>query len=136
MVITNTLNENSYFIDGDDQVPTVILDKIKNKFEFSGISIPEDAISFYSPIFDWLELYQDDPNEKTNVIFKMNYVNSASSKMIDRILKKLNEIHLLGNNVSIEWHYHIDDEDMLMDGKMFLEGKSIPYELINYGYDK
>jgi len=133
MDVTNTLNKNSYIIGGDNQVPTIVLDKIQNKFEFSGISIPEDALSFYLPIIKWLELYKSAPNKKTSVIFKMDYINSASSKMLDKVIRKLNEIYLTGVQVDIQWHYHIDDEDMLMDGKMYLEEKSIPYELINYG---
>ena len=63
----------------------------------------------------------------------MNYINSASSKMIDKVFHKLNEIHLSGNQVEIQWHYPIDDEDMFTDGKIYLEEKSMPYELINYG---
>ncbi len=90
MEITNTLNKNNYIIDGDNQVPTVILDKIQNKFEFSGISIPEDAVSFYRPIIEWLEMYKSAPNNRITVVFKMNYINSASSKMIDRVIHKHN----------------------------------------------
>ncbi|MFC2137714.1 DUF1987 domain-containing protein [Bacteroidota bacterium] len=133
MTITNTLNEDHYIIDGDNQVPTVILDKAQNKFEFSGVSILEDAISFYAPIIEWFDLLKSASNTNISVKFKMNYINSASSKMIDRVIQKLNEIHLLGIGVEILWHYHIDDEDMLMDGKIYLEEKSMPYELINYG---
>jgi hypothetical protein len=133
MDVNYTLNENHYVIDGDNQFPTVILDKIQNKYEFRGVSIPEDAISFYSPIIEWLELYKSSPNEKMSVIFKMVYINSASSKMIDKVIRKLQEIYLLGKQIEIQWHYHIDDEDMLTDGKIYLEGKAMPFELINYG---
>jgi len=133
MDISSTLNENHYIIDGDNQVPNVILDKKQNIFEFSGVSIPEDAINFYAPIIDWFDLYKSKPIKRITVLFKLNYINSASSKMIDRLLQKLNEIHLLGNYIEIQWYYHIDDEDMLMDGKIFLESKAMPYELINYG---
>ncbi|MBN2520229.1 MAG: DUF1987 domain-containing protein [Bacteroidales bacterium] len=128
-----TLNEDYYIIDGDKEVPTVILDKKHNKFEFSGISIPEDALSFYLPIIEWLDLYKFAPNEKTSVSFKMVYINSASSKMLDRVFQKLEEIHSSGNQVEIQWYYHIDDEDMLTDGKIYLDKKSMPFELINYG---
>ncbi|HQK37835.1 MAG TPA: SiaC family regulatory phosphoprotein, partial [Bacteroidales bacterium] len=52
-------------ITGTDEIPTVILDKEKNLFEISGQSIPEEAISFYSPVIDWFEEYSQNPNSKT-----------------------------------------------------------------------
>ena len=64
MKATNTLSKKAYIIDGDHQVPKVILDKSNNIFEFSGISMPEDAQSFYTPIIEWLELYKNEPSSK------------------------------------------------------------------------
>ncbi len=133
---TDNLNESNYIIKGDDHMPTVRLDKAQNKFEFSGVSMPEDSLSFYLPILEWLDTYKQAPNKKTIVIFKMSYINSASSKMIDKIFKKLDEMYKEGYNVVIQWHYHIDDEDMFSDGKLYLEEKSFPYEFINYGTEE
>ena len=129
----NNLNENYYFTKGNTHLPTVVLNKAQNKFEFSGVSMPEDSLSFYLPILEWLDTYKQEPNEKTIVIFKMSYINSSSSKMMDKIFNKLDEMYLDGHNVVIQWHYHIDDEDMFSDGKIYLEEKSFPYEFINYG---
>ena len=126
------LNRNHYIIDGDSQTPKVVLDKKRNIFEFSGNSLPENALHFYTPIIEWFELYKKTPNKKTKVVFKLNYINSATSKMMHIIIIKLNEIYLLNNQIEIEWHYHISDDDMLKDGKIFLEDMSLPYKFINY----
>lgn len=126
------LNEDYYYVKGDAHHPTVLLDKKQNKFEFSGDSLPENAMEFYKPIIGWFELYKKNPNDKATVIFKFSYINSATSKMIHVIIQKINEIHLSGNQIDIEWHYQIGDEDMLLDGKTFLEDMSLPYQFINY----
>ena len=128
--MSNNLNEDYFFSRGDTNTPKIILDKKHNIFEFSGNSLPEDALSFYTPIIDWFELYKQTPIEKTSVIFKMTYMNSSTSKMIHKIIQKLNEIYLSGHNIKIQWHYHMGDEDMLLDGKTFLEEMLIPHQFI------
>lgn len=128
------LNENYYYTEGDAHNPTILLDKKQNKYEFSGNSQPEDAITFYIPIIEWFKLYKKNPNKKAIVIFNLNYINSATSKMIHKIIQKLNEIYLKGINIEVEWHYHIGDEDMLLDGKTFLEDMSLPYKFINCSF--
>lgn len=126
------LNESYFYIEGGTETPKVILDKRQNVFEFSGNSLPDDALMFYVPIIDWFELYKDSPNEKISVIFKLTYINSASSKMLHKVMVKLNELHLLGHKIEIQWHYQYGDEDMLIDGETILEELSIPYKFIDY----
>ena len=100
-------------IQGTDDTPSVILDKANGKFEISGRSLPEDVNMFYEPILDWLDKYCEDPNDQTEFAFKLEYFNTASSKIILDILLKLEEIMEKGKEVVIKWHYHEDEEDML-----------------------
>ena len=129
---SNNLNENLYSREAGPQSPKIVLDKKNNKFEFSGNSLPEDALSFYMPIIDWFELYKKAPNEKAIITFKLAYMNSATAKMIHKVIEKLNELYMSGVNLELHWHYDVDDEDMLSDVKILLEGKSIPYKLIGH----
>ena len=55
---------------------------LENKFLFSGKSLPEDVKEFYDPILSWLKEYKNDPNEETTFVMRMEYFNTASSKMI------------------------------------------------------
>ena len=57
-------------ITGTHQIPEITLDKKNSKFEFSGPSLPEDAIEFYAPIHRWINNYIENPNETTNVVLK------------------------------------------------------------------
>ena len=110
--------------------PEVILDKGKNHFEMKGKSFPEEARSFYYPIIDWLKEYIRQPNEKTPFHIKMDYYNTASSKMILEMLKVLQELHKNGGKVEIHWHYPEDDEDMLEAGEDYEEILQLPFHFV------
>ena len=121
-----------FVMEGENQLPTIILDKEKGHFEISGQSLPENVHEFYSPVISWLEKYAQNPNPTTEVIFKMEYYNTASSKMLFAILEKFDEIFKAGNNVKVFWHYDQDDEDMLESGEDYADLVTAPFEFISY----
>ncbi|WP_250631741.1 DUF1987 domain-containing protein [Rhodoflexus caldus] len=116
-------------LEGTEDTPKIILDKDKALFEISGRSLPEDAAEFYAPILEWLDKYQAAPNPETNFLFKLEYFNTASSKLILDILSKLDNI--AGTRVT--WYYHEDDEDMEEAGEEFSElVENVPFEFKSY----
>ncbi len=119
-------------IDATDETPAVVLDAGSNVFEFSGKSLPEDVSTFYNPILEWLEEYSQSPNENTKVVFKLDYFNTASSKMILDILLKLEDLSAEGKDVLVSWHYAEDDEDMEEAGEEYSEIVDVPFEHISY----
>jgi len=132
MEIVNQPIIRELHIKGDSQNPTIILNKQTNYFEISGISIPDDAISFYTSVIRWLEVYKEIPNESTDIIFKMEFISPGSSKMIIKILEILQSIYYKNKKVSVKWYYHIDDEDIRLEGRDYSNIISFPFELINY----
>lgn len=119
-------------IQGTDDVPTVILDAENDIFEISGRSMPEDVASFYAPILEWLEEYAEDPNEKTVFDFKLQYFNTASSKLLLDVLMQLEEMHEEGKDVLVRWYYPEDDEDMEEAGEEYADIVEVPFEKISY----
>lgn len=115
-----------------DDTPGIVLDKEKNEFIFNGKSLPEDVTEFYNPILQWLIDYSQNPNSETNVEFRMEYFNSASSKQILDILTIFEEIHLSGKPVNVKWYYQEDDEDMEEAGESYSELIEMPIEIISY----
>ncbi len=115
-----------------NDTPKVLLDPENDIFEISGRSLPEDVVTFYQPVIDWLEEYKDSPNEFTEFVFKYIYFNTATSKLIQDILIKLEEIHEEGNKIQVIWFYEEDDEDMLDLGEEFSENVDIPFEIISF----
>jgi hypothetical protein len=121
---------NPLVIEGSEETPEVILDKRTNTFVFKGKSLPENPISFYSPVLQWLDTYSSDPNPETQVNFMMVYFNTSSSKIILDIMKKLEVIKKGGHNVVINWIFKEDDEEMLEAGEIYSERINIPFNII------
>ncbi len=119
-------------IQGTDDTPNVTLDKDNNNFIISGRSLPEDVNMFYEPIMKWIDAYSESPNEKTAFNFKLEYFNTASSKIILDILLKFEEIVENGHDVVIKWHYHEEEEDMLEAGEEYADIVEIPFEYEAY----
>ncbi len=119
-------------IKATNDTPRVLLDPDNNLFEISGRSLPEDVVSFYQPILDWLDDYILNPLPKTEFVFKYIYFNTATSKLVQDILIKLEQLQESGREVQVTWYYEQDDEDMLDLGMEFKENVNIPFEIIEY----
>jgi len=117
-------------ITGTDDTPSVHLDKENGIFEMSGRSLPEDVTMFYQQILDWIDNYIKEPNPKTVFNFKLDYFNTASSKVILDILLKFEEIIEAGNEVIVKWFYNEDEEDMLEAGEEYADIVNIPFDYV------
>jgi len=119
-------------IQGTDDTPTVTLDKENNIFEISGRSLPEDVVVFYKPILEWLDEYKNDPLDTTVFNFKLEYFNTASSKLLLDVLLKLEDINNDGHEVLVKWWYPDDDEDMEEAGEEYSDIVDVPFEQVPY----
>lgn len=115
-------------LEGTEDTPKILLDKSNGIFEISGRSLPEDSAEFYQPIIQWLDDYSAAPNATTEFVFKLEYFNTASSKLILDILSKLEEIP----GIKVSWYFHEDDEDMEEAGEEFSELVDIEFEFKTY----
>ncbi|HCY00092.1 MAG TPA: nuclear pore complex subunit [Bacteroidales bacterium] len=117
-------------IEPTTETPKVILDKENNIFEFSGNSLPEDVVSFFTPIIKWFDEYAEKPNEETKIIFNFEYYNTSSSKMILKLLETCRDIHRNGYDIEVHWHFMEDDEDMIEAGEDYSENIKVPFKFI------
>ncbi len=98
--------------------PRVILDKDTNTFEIFGKSAVENAEDFYKTILDWFTDYFKTPNENTEIVFYLEYLNSASSVQIGKLLN-IFEMNKEKSNIIVNWFCETDDETMSEVGKEF-----------------
>jgi hypothetical protein len=115
-------------LEGTEDTPKVMLDKATGIFEISGRSLPEDAAEFYQPILNWLTEYAGHINPSTGFVIKLEYFNTASSKLILDVLSKLEDI----KGSKVIWYYYEDDEDMQEAGVEFSELVDVPFEFKTY----
>jgi len=122
-------------IKGSDDTPSVVLDKENGNFEISGRSLPEDVAAFYEPILEWLDEYSESPLEKTVFNFKLEYFNTASSKLLLDVLLKLEDMFDDGKEILVKWHFPDDDEDMEEAGEEYADIVEVPFEQVSYSID-
>ena len=121
-------------IDSDFKHPEIAFDAEKGILELKGNSIPERAGEFYTPIIVWVKNYFQNPCEATTLNLKLIYLNSGSKRYILDILEivksSLPTGQAGGNNVTINWYYEEDDEDMLEMGESYKELVDLPINFI------
>jgi hypothetical protein len=112
-------------LEGTDQTPQVTLNKEKSTFEFSGRSLTDKAVAFYQPIIKWMMEYSENPNSRTEVVFKMEYMNTSSSKALFDLFAILQNIE----GAKVVWCFQDEDEDMEETGEEFSSVVKIPFEM-------
>lgn len=119
-----------YEIKGSPKTPTIIFDLVTGNLEISGRSIPENSIDFYRPLIDALDKYSTIAKPATNVNIMLEYLNTASSKCILDVFRKLETIHKAGSAVIVNWHYEDDDDEMLEAGEEYSFSVGVPFKMV------
>ena len=103
-------------IEKNDLAPKVVLDKEKNTFLIAGKSIIENSHDFYNPILIWFKNYFENPNDNTELILYLEYINSSSFLQIANIIDIFSQ-NMEKHNLNIKWLYDKDDDTMEEIGK-------------------
>ena len=122
----------AYKIQGTEDSPTITLNAAENMFEFSGRSMPENAAGFYAPALSWIEEYVKNPNPETILNIKLEYFNTASSKILLDIIMSFEKIVSTGKSLKINWYYQADDDDMLEAGEGYADIVEVPFTYLTY----
>jgi hypothetical protein len=120
---------SNLIVKGTELTPTIEFDSLTGSLLIKGTSIPENPFESFDPLFKVLDSYNEKPSSKTKVDFLLEYFNTSSSKCILEVLKKIQLLHLNGNEVEINWHYEEEDEDILEIGQDFSSMIKIPFNL-------
>lgn len=117
-------------LEGTAKTPSVKFDAENGVLELRGRSIPENSIEFYKPLNDWIDQYSGGPKENTIVDIKLEYFNTSSSKCILDLFKQLESLNDKATNVSVNWYFEEDDEDMEEAGEDYQAIINLPFKMI------
>jgi hypothetical protein len=113
------------------KTPAINLDLSKGLIEIKGRSIPENSTEFYMPLLNCLKNFLPKKNGGVlTVNFQLEYFNTSSSKCILEILKSLTALQKTGIQVTINWYYEEDDDDMQASGENYQEITNISFNMI------
>jgi len=100
--------------------------------EIKGCSIVNDPKVFFKPIQNWVANYIKKPSDDTIINIKIEYIDSASTKFIFEILKSFEELITRNKKVHINWHYDLNDPEIMEIGEI-LDGRiKIPFSFIQF----
>jgi hypothetical protein len=122
------------YIKGSDTTPEVNFNHESGEFHLTGKAIPADAEEFFKPVLTWLSEYSLRPANATKLIIKLDYFNISASKRLLFIFYKLNELLEQNKNVSVEWFYHEDEDDMFEVGRDFAYMVKIPFKFTEFSF--
>ena len=114
-----------------EKTPEILFDESKGLISIKGKSIPEHTNEFYKELQEWIDEYGKNPQPKTNVEIQLEYYNTASSKSLMEIFRKLEALHRKGNDMVVNWYYEDDDEDMFETGEDMDSMLNIPFKIIS-----
>lgn len=123
-------------IEASPKTPKVVFDPGAKHYEISGRSLPENVVKTYDPVLKWIERNLADTKDEINMKFRMDYLNSASAKMISLILTKLEEFYSSGLKVNVLWYYNSDDDDIQSEGEIYQMLKKVPIKLVEVDEDQ
>jgi hypothetical protein len=120
----------SIFIKGTKRTPEIFF-KINGFLTINGVSIPEDANEFYRSTMEWLDKYEKLDPENINLKINFVYINTTSTFIILKILRKIMSVCKSKETLKITWTYESDDQDMYDQGKVLekLVGFSFKFEV-------
>jgi SiaC family regulatory phosphoprotein len=102
-----------------ERSPEVDFDFDNHRLRLRGESYPEDAATFYGPVFEALDDYLSERRDCA-FEFELVYFNSSSAKAIMSLFERLDEAARSGK-VTIDWYYDEEDDTMRELGEEFGE---------------
>lgn len=112
------------------QTPEIDLNYETGVLTFHGRSRPEDPSSFYETSVDWVKEYVLNPQPKTVVNIEYEYINTASSRAMIKILMILSILSKNISDITFNWGYEIDDDDMIELATNFEEILDIKFNFV------
>lgn len=109
---------------GSETTPSINFNQQKNQFNIEGRSLMEDADQFFKPLHKWLIEYRKNPNPKTELNIRLEYLNTATSRQFLDLFKALEGVP----DAKIVWQFSDEDEDMEEMGQELAELVSLPFE--------
>jgi len=104
---------------------------LEGHLEIRGRSISENSTDFYRPLEEWVATYVEQTEMRTRVILSFEFINTASTKWVYAIVKRLALYRNVRDMVSIEWYYEKGDDDQYELGQIlhsFIDCPFIFYE--------
>lgn len=110
-----------------NQSPEILFDPEKGEITLSGKSYPENVNDIFKELLDSIETYNLNPQKKTTVHFHWLYYNTATSKIIVKILA---DLKAAPTELVLNWYVTKGFTMMVEKAELIKEILDIPMNII------
>ena len=121
---------SDFYLEPTSTTPLIQFNPEQGVLDFKGKSSPENAPRFYETVHEWFEMEAFRDSLSLTVNMSLDYFNTSSCKCLFIIFKKLNEFRQDGLEISVNWYFEEDDDDMQEAGEDFSEIFNLDFNLI------
>ena len=121
---------NRLFIKETNVSPEIDLNSDTGILKIRGVSYPENAVFFYTPVFTWLEEFIKSSNDKVIIEIEISYLNTSSTRCLMKILEILDQGHKDGKNITLNWYYDKENDQLKECAEEFKEDLLVEFNII------
>lgn len=120
---------DGYILRSTGSTPTVEFSPEDGYLEITGMSTPDDPLSFYGHVFSQLHLFNKYSNSQITVNFGLKNM-TGSTTYIYILVKKLISLTNENRKVVFNWYYEKNNQKILDAGKEICEHYNHPFKFI------
>lgn len=118
-----------YILEGKNDKPFFRL-LLTGDFEMGGVSLPENVFDIFDPVTKWMNEYFINNTQPTKIDMYFEYLNTASSRILMKIIQDLDKMTNNNQDVAIKWHFQTGDYDMKDFGMELQDESECTFELV------
>jgi hypothetical protein len=126
---------NDFSIPGSQSTPAISGNWTEGVLSMQGDSYPENSFELFGPVLDWIQSYLDSSSNPLRLELRLLYLNTSSVKAIMDLFDLLEEAHLNGRAVSVNWYYDRRNERVAQLAEEFKEDFTFAFEIVGQDYE-
>lgn len=121
---------NKLFIGKEKNTPEIIFDPANEHFEISGRCFPENSKKYFKPVLEWFDAFIPEADKSIEFTFGFYYISSSSIISVLELIKRFDLLKDRGHQVTINWKYDEDDEDIRKIGEDYSRITNVPFQMV------
>ncbi len=113
-------------IESTKTLPYICFNPRNKEYCIKGSSFPEDPQTAFEPVFKWLQNNLNQLDHKMQISLSPEYFNSASNRMLLKLLRILEVSFQSGKDIEVIWTY--EEEESQNDGLIFSRLVNLPFQ--------
>lgn len=109
--------------------PAVHADWSQGLVTMTGESYPENPFEFFQPLVDWVNDFLETETRPLVLDLELIYMNTSSIRAMMDIFDRMEEAHLAGREVRVNWTYEPENERVGELAEEFKEDCTFPFAI-------